>query len=148
MDIIISVLLRSRIHIPTYAGLFRVNVSLTLCTAIRFSLNILLLTKVGFEVTSLMSTRLRKFSIVFPKTLLFISLKKSFLNEFLACFRFSVFEVDVLLKPKGIGQILALNGLSLFSNRDLNTAGGYDSATHTLSCLLMLGQVCLLSQLK
>ena len=37
-------------HIPTFAGLFRVSVSLSLCTAIRFSLNILLLTNVGFEV--------------------------------------------------------------------------------------------------
>ena len=91
-------------HIPTYAGLFRVNVSFTLCTAIKFSLNILELTqfwKVGFAVslssffslvTSLTSTRLRKFSIVLPKTLLFISLKKSFSNEFLACFRFSVLK--------------------------------------------------------
>ena len=88
-------------HIPTYAGLFRVSVSLILCTAIKFSLDILLLTKVGFEVslssffslvTSLTSTRLRKFSIVLPKTLLFISLKKSFSNEFLACFLFSVLK--------------------------------------------------------
>ena len=38
-------------HIPTYASLFRVNVSLTLCTAIRFSLNILELTLVGFVVS-------------------------------------------------------------------------------------------------
>ena len=63
-------------HIPTYAGLVRVSVSLILCTAIKFSLNILLLMKVGFEVslssffslaTSLTSTHLRKFSIVLPK---------------------------------------------------------------------------------
>ena len=88
-------------HIPTYAGLFRVNVSLTLCAAIRFSLNILELTWVGFAVslssffslvTSLTLTRLHKFSIVLPKTLLFISLKKSFSNEFLACFHFSVLK--------------------------------------------------------
>ena len=38
-------------HIPTYAGQFRVSVSLILCTAIKFSLNILLLTKVGFDVS-------------------------------------------------------------------------------------------------
>ena len=78
-------------YIPTYAGLFRVNVSLILCTAIRFLLNILELTYVGFDVslssffslvTSLTSTLLCKFSIVFPKTLLFISLKESFPNEF------------------------------------------------------------------
>ena len=65
MESYIRVLLRSRIHIPTSASLLRVNVSLTLCTAVRFSLNILLLSQVGFEVslssffslvTSLMST--------------------------------------------------------------------------------------------
>ena len=43
-----------------------------------------------------------------------------------------------IAEAKGIGQILALDGLSLFSNQDVSTAGGYDSATHTLSCLLTL----------
>ena len=84
---------------PACLGL--INVSFTLCTAIRFSLNILLLAKVDFEVslssffslvTSLTSTHFHKFSIGFPKTLLFISLKKSFSNEVLACFRFSVLK--------------------------------------------------------
>ena len=89
-------------HIPTYAGLFRVSVSLILCTAIRFSLNILELTDVGFDVslssffslvTSLTSTLFLRFSIVLPKMLLFISLKKSFSNEFLACFFLSVLKL-------------------------------------------------------
>ena len=88
-------------HIPTYAGLFRVSASLILCTATRFSLKILELTSVGIEVsfnsffslvTSLRSTLLRKFSHVLPKTLLFISLEKSFSNGFFAYFRFSVLK--------------------------------------------------------
>ena len=44
------------------------------------------------SVTGLTSTRLRKLSIVRPKMLLFISLKKSFANGFLACFHFSVLK--------------------------------------------------------
>ena len=85
--IYISVLERLRMHIPTYAGLLRVNVSLILCTATRFLQNIFDDTKVGFEanfyslpllVTSLTSTLLQIFSIVLPNTLLFFSLKKSF----------------------------------------------------------------------
>ena len=88
-------------HIPTYAGLFRVRVSLILCTAIRFSLNILEITYVGFDVslssffslvTSLTSTLFLRFSIVLPKTELFMSLKKSFTKVFLACFLFSVLK--------------------------------------------------------
>ena len=83
----ISVLERLRMHIPTYAGLLRVNVPLILCTATRFLQNIFDDTKVGFEanfyslpllVTSLTSTLLQIFSIVLPNTLLFFSLKKSF----------------------------------------------------------------------
>ena len=98
-------------HIPTYAGLFRVSISLILCTAIRFSLNILELTYVDFDVslssffslvTSLTSTLFLKFSIVFPKTLLFVSLKKSFSKVFLACFLFFGVEVNILLKPRGL----------------------------------------------
>ena len=74
-------------------------------------LNILLLMKAGFEVslssffslvTSLTSTCLPKFFIVFPKTPLFISLKKSFSNEFLACFSFLSVEDNILLKPRGL----------------------------------------------
>ena len=45
----ISVLERLRMHIPTYARLLRVSVSLILCTATRFLLNIFDDTKVGFE---------------------------------------------------------------------------------------------------
>lgn len=45
----ISVLKRLRMHIPTYAGLLRVSVSLVLCTATRFLQNIFDGTKVGFE---------------------------------------------------------------------------------------------------
>ena len=81
--------------------LFRVSISLILCTAIRFLLNILELRYVGFDVslssffslvTSLTSTLFLRFSIVLPKTLLFISFKKSFSNEFLACFLFLVLK--------------------------------------------------------
>ena len=68
-------------------------------------------------MTSLKSTLFRKFSMVFPKTELFISLKKSFSNEFLACFRFSVLK-SIYCLSQGVGQILALDRLSLFSNRD------------------------------
>ena len=61
----ISVLERLRKHIPTYAALLRVSVSLILCTATGFLLNIFDDRKVGFEanfnslpllVTSLTST--------------------------------------------------------------------------------------------
>ena len=45
-----SVFPRSKIHIPTYAGLFNNSDSFILCTATKFSLNILLLAKVGFHV--------------------------------------------------------------------------------------------------
>ena len=57
-------------------------------------------------------------------------------------------KVDVLLKPRGIDQILTLDGLSLFSNRDLGKAVGYDSVVHTPPCLLTLGSVCSPVQLK
>ena len=86
-------------HIPTYAGLLRVSVSLILCTATRFSLKILLLTKVSLKanfssfsllVASLACTHFRIFSIVLPNTELFVSLKKSFLNGF---FAFAIFWV-------------------------------------------------------
>ena len=79
----ISVLERLRMHIPTYAGLLRVSVSVILCTATRFLQNIFDDTKVGFEgnfyslpllVTSLTSTLLQVFSIVLPNTRLFFSL--------------------------------------------------------------------------
>ena len=49
-ELYISVLLKSKIHIPTYAGLLRVSVSLILYTATRFSLKILLLTYFGLAV--------------------------------------------------------------------------------------------------
>ena len=80
-------------HIPRYAERLRTSVSLILCTATRFSLKILLLMYVGLEdifnslflsVTNLTSTRFLRFSIVFPKTELFINLKKSFSKAFLA----------------------------------------------------------------
>ena len=62
-------------------------------------------------------------------------------------FRLSMLKLMYCLS-QGIGQILALYEFSLFSNQDLSTVGGYDSATHALSCLLMLGSVCLPNQLK
>ena len=43
-----------------------------------------------------------------------------------------------IAQAKGIDQILALDGLSLFSDRDLSTAGGYDNEIRILSCILML----------
>ena len=46
----INVLLKSNMHIPTYAGLFNLRVSFILCTATRFLLNILELTNVGLDV--------------------------------------------------------------------------------------------------
>ena len=98
-------------HIPIYAGLFRVSVSLILCTAIRFSLNILELTYVGFDVslssffsliTSLTSTLFLRFSIVLPKTELFMSLKKSFSKVFFSMLPFFGVEVNILLKPRAL----------------------------------------------
>ena len=64
-------------------------------------------TNVGFElyfnnfflssVVSLTSTRFLMFFIVLPKTLLFISLKKSFSNHYLAAVRF--FVIGVVFQP-------------------------------------------------
>ena len=62
---------------PTYACLLRVNASFILCAVTRFSLKILELTEVGFEVsfnsffssvTGLTSTLLCRFSMVVTKT--------------------------------------------------------------------------------
>ena len=87
----INLLLRSKIHISMYACLFRVRVSLILWTATSFSLKIVLVTKVGFDINFisffshplrvLTSTLFRSFSIVLPNTELFVCLKKSFSNE-------------------------------------------------------------------
>ena len=98
------------------------------------------------SVTSLTSTRFHRFSIVLPNTLLFISLKKSFSNEFLAFFHFSVLKSMYCLSQGDWSNFSTL--WILFSNQDPSTAVGYDSATRTLSCLLMLGSVCLPNQLK
>ena len=54
----------------------------------------------------------------------------------------------VIARVKGFGQILALDGLSLFSNEGQGIAEDSNNATYTLSCLLMLGLVSLLDRLK
>src|SRR6266536_2059956 len=91
----------SRILNPTYTGLFSFIFSCVQWTATKFSLNILPFIKVGFDtylvnfsssVINLTLILFRTFSMVFPKTLLFMSLKKSFSNSFLACFLFSVLK--------------------------------------------------------
>ena len=76
-----------------------------------------------------------------------MSLKKSFSNEFLACFRFSVLK-SIYCLSQGDWSNSILNELSLFSNQGQSIAEDSDNATHTLSCLLMLGLVCLLDRLK
>jgi len=72
-----------------------------MCTATRFSLNTVQWSKCDFAahffndfwlLTSRIFTRFRIFSIVFPKTLLFMSLKKSFSNSFCALERRFVFN--------------------------------------------------------
>ena len=72
-----------------------------MCTATRFSSNTVQWSKFGFAahffsgfwlLTNRIFTRLRIFSIVLPKTLLFMSLKKSFSNSFCALGRRFVFN--------------------------------------------------------
>ena len=99
------------------------------------------------SVTSLTSTRLHRFSISFPKTLLFISLKKSFSNEFFAFFRFSVLKSMYCLSQGDWLNFSTLRIFFIFKPRSKNSCK-FDSATHTLSCLLTLGSVCLPNQLK
>jgi len=102
----------SRIDIPI-TGLLKTSSVFFMCTAIRSSLNIVIRSKLGFEsnfsmdfslVLSLTSTRFRIFSIVFPNTELFISLKKSFSKSFVAFVRSSVFT-----SMYGFNQASSLN---------------------------------------
>src|SRR6266516_7606791 len=96
-------LLRSRTHIPIYVGRLRLTSVLRRWIATKFSLNIFRLLKDGSDVSFLyflgsvmgwtIETRclFRRFSIVLPKTLLFMSLKKSFSKSFFALARRAVF---------------------------------------------------------
>src|SRR5206468_2904475 len=96
-------LLRSRTHIPIYVGRLRLISVLRRWIATKFSLNIFRLLKDRSDVSFLyflgsvmgwtIETRclFRRFFIVLPKTLLFMSLKKSFLKSFLALNRRAVF---------------------------------------------------------
>ena len=70
-------------------------VVLSICAPIRLSLNFMLYLKLCFIsslrhffsfANSLMSFWLQMFSIILPKTLLLMSLRKSFSNSLLACF--------------------------------------------------------------
>ena len=85
--------LKSRMHIPRYTGLINTSLVFFMCIATRFSSNMLQCLKLGFAagffaffslLTSLMSTRFLIFSIVWPNTELFMSLKKSFSNSLFA----------------------------------------------------------------
>lgn len=71
------------------------NVVLSICAPIRLSLNFMLYLKLCFIsslrhffsfANSLVSLWLQMFSIILPKTLLLMSLRKSFSNSLLACF--------------------------------------------------------------
>ena len=84
--------------------------------------------------------------MVFPNTELLMSLKKSFSNEFLESFHFSVLK-SIYCLSQGDWSNLALGGLSLFSNQDPCIADGFASVKRTLSCLSMLELVYILSQL-
>src|ERR1051325_11547581 len=89
-------LLRSRTHIPIYVGRLRLTSVLRQWIATKFSLNIFQLLKDGSDVSflyflgSVMGWTIethclfQRFSIVLPKTLLFMSLKKSFSKSFFA----------------------------------------------------------------
>src|SRR2546430_5986504 len=92
-------LLRSSTHIPIYVGRLRLTSVLRRWMATKFSLNIFRLLKDELDVSFLyflgsvigwtIETRclFRRFSIVLPKTLLFMSLKKSFSKSFFALAR-------------------------------------------------------------
>src|SRR6059058_4301349 len=95
--------LRSRTHIPIYVSRLRLTSVLRRWMATKFSLNIFRLLKDGSDVSFLyflgsvigwtIETRclFRRFSIVLPKILLFMSLKKSFSKSFFALARRAVF---------------------------------------------------------
>src|ERR1044071_893350 len=96
-------LLRSSTHMPIYVGRLRLTSVLRRWMATKFSLNIFRLLKDGSDVSFLYFLGLvmgwtiethclfQRFSIVLPKTLLFISLKKSFSKSFFALARRAVF---------------------------------------------------------
>lgn len=93
-------LLKSNIEAPQYTGLFNVtdnfeklaNDKLLLICVIPFSYMFYKALLYYFLlVIALIFALPRTFSIVFPKTLLFINLKKSFSNAFLAYLRRLVF---------------------------------------------------------
>src|SRR5205823_750395 len=96
-------LLRSRTHIPIYVGQLRLTSVLRRWMATKFSLNIFRLLKDESDVSFLyflgsvigwtieMRYLFRRFSIVLSKTLLFMSLKKSFLKSFFTLTRRAVF---------------------------------------------------------
>src|ERR1044071_6532878 len=96
-------LLRSRTHIPIYVGRLRLTSILHRWIATKFSLNIFRLLKNESDVSFLYFLRsvmswtidtrylFQRFSIVLLKTLLFMSLKKSFSKSFFALARRAVF---------------------------------------------------------
>ena len=86
---------------PTTMGRFRYNFVFFMLIAARSSEKMRKISKDGEAVsleslfglvTSLIFTRFGRFSIVFPKTALFISLKKSFSKSLEACFLFPVLK--------------------------------------------------------
>src|SRR2546423_14818433 len=96
-------LLRLRTHMPIYVGRLRLTSVLRRWMATKFLLNIFRLLKDRLDVSFLYFLGLvigwtiethylfRRFSIVLPKILLFMSLKKSFSKSFLALARRAVF---------------------------------------------------------
>src|ERR1700742_917964 len=108
---------RSSIHMPTYVGRLSITSTLRRWMATRFSLKIFRPLNDGSEVSFLYfvgwvkgwttdtRTRFLRFSIVLPKTALFMSLKKSFSKSFAA---FALISVLYLIYGAIQGDCLKL----------------------------------------
>ena len=101
--------------IPTHLGRLRVRRPMCICTAARSSSKMLALAKARLAIrrlslssflasTSFTFTQLRKFSIVFPKTLLFMSLNRSFSKSLVAFFRSSCVHPYIGLHPGALPE--------------------------------------------
>ena len=110
----------------------------------QLKIKIALLTNVGFElyfdnffpsVMSFTSTLFLISSVVLPKTLLFISLKKSFSNEFLVVVRFCVLKSMYCFNQ---GDCLNCNALwTFFKKRKPYTIEGFCNEARNLFLLIM-----------
>ena len=126
---------------PTYTGRLCTRLLLWTWIAARSSSKILVRANAGlamrrlnlsssFERTSFTSTRFRRFSMVFPKTELFINLCRSFSKSQAAFFRSSVF-IRMYGPSKGFGQTGGRDGLWSDPCPETCIAADSDSEAHS-----------------